>query len=370
MAVRCSVFEGMMELKVLYQKTATGAIAWWKVWTEGAVVRTAWGQVDGKEQQQHYTAEPKNVGRANATTAEGQADFEADALWKKKKRLKYYETVEEAESNINIKPMLAQEYEKRKDQIVFPVTVQPKLDGYRCLGMRGDVLGLMSRGGKPYDMQHIINELTPVLPPGIMPDGELYVHGLDLQSISSLIKRPREESLAVKYHIYDATKGNEEIWSARAVYLDVLSAAFYGCTTVEIVPSYTATSHEQIKNFHDAFVGDGYEGAIIRTMDHTYRFGYRSPGLLKLKDFEEKEFQIVGHTKGKDNVPLWIVNNDEHDNTFEVRPKGTDAQRAEMLKTADQQKGKWLTTRFMGRTKAGKPKIATGIVIRERGEFK
>ena len=51
----------------------------WSCWVEGAEVVVEHGQMGGKLTQKRYTAEPKNVGRANATTAEEQAIQEADA---------------------------------------------------------------------------------------------------------------------------------------------------------------------------------------------------------------------------------------------------------------------------------------------------
>jgi DNA ligase-1 len=364
-----------MELPILYQKTATGSINYWKVWTAGSTVITEWGQVGtDSPQKQAYDAEPKNVGRANETTPEQQADFEANALWKKKKRLKYYESADEAKGTVNVKPMLAQPYDKRKKDLVFPVTVQPKLDGVRCFGLSGvPAARLMSRGGKDYDIAHLSSELSPFLLTAsgrhLILDGEVYIHGRSLQYITRLVKKPRPESIELQYHVYDCTYGEEEPWASRAhILAGMLKIAGWPPAHIKPVPTYAVQSHEEIQHLHDTFVADGYEGAIVRTMDHVYRFGYRSPGLLKVKAFEEKEFQIVGWTKGKDDVPLWICRQEDGID-FEVRPKGTNEQRAEMLKTADAQMNKWLTVRFIGRTESNIPKFGAGIVIREPEEF-
>jgi ATP-dependent DNA ligase len=321
-------------------------------------------------QVKSYVAEPKNVGRANATTAEQQAELEAEALWKKKKRLKYFETVEEAQGKINLKPMLAQEYKKRKAKIQFPVSVQPKLDGYRCFGhlLLTKQVELLSRGGKRFSAGHVAADAYRLLLPypGLILDGELYVHGMTLQNIGSLIKRPRAESLALRYYVYDCTMGKEETWKEREQMLLQLMQLIgqLELKNISIVDTFEVGDDVTVHQFHDAFVADGYEGAIIRTADHVYRFGYRSPGLLKLKNFEDKEFPIVDWTTDKDGTIMWVVRQEDGLH-FPVRPMGNDNQRAHMMAEADRSIGKQLTVRFQGRTDKNIPKFARGLVREE-----
>jgi hypothetical protein len=42
-----------------------------------------------------------------------------------------------------------------------------------------------------------------------------------------------------------------------------------------------------------------YEGSIIRSADGRYEIGHRSYSLLKLKDFQDAEFKVVGVEHGK-----------------------------------------------------------------------
>ena len=360
----------MKTFPTLFQKTATGALGYWQVWTEGPIVRTRWGQVGTTNpQEQAYAAQAKNVGRANATTPDQQAELEAESMWKKKRRLKYYESQEEAQGEINLKPMLAQEYNKRRKKIQFPVSIQPKLDGYRCFGyLKGARVDLLSRGGKTFTAGHIAADVGKILAqyPGLILDGELYVHGMSLQNIGSLIKRPREESKALRYYLYDCTMGKEETWKEREqMLLQLLQLVGQAqLQYISIVDTFEVGDDVTVHQFHDAFVADGYEGAIIRTSDHPYRFGYRSPGLLKLKDFEDKEFPIVDWTTDKDGTIMWIVRQ-EDGHHLPVRPMGTEEQRQQMLATADQFIGRQLTVRFQGRTDKNIPKNARGLIREE-----
>jgi predicted DNA-binding WGR domain protein len=62
----------------LYKKTITGADQFWSIETEDNTILTCWGQVGGKEQTATETiAAGKNIGRANETTPEEQAQIEA-----------------------------------------------------------------------------------------------------------------------------------------------------------------------------------------------------------------------------------------------------------------------------------------------------
>ena len=84
------------------------------------------------------------------------------------------------------KPMLAGIYVPLAAK--FPVDVQPKLDGLRCM-VTADDLVLRSRCGKTYTLPHIADQLAGILPTGAIADGELYIHGVPLQAIVSLVTR-------------------------------------------------------------------------------------------------------------------------------------------------------------------------------------
>jgi ATP-dependent DNA ligase len=300
------------------------------------------------------------VGRANERNGAQQAEFEAQALWTKKKRLKYYETVEEAQGQLDIRPMLAQKYKDRVNELQFPVMVQPKLNGLRCTTVDGP--RLLSRGRKFYEMAHIIDELPKDL--NLHLDGELYIHGQDLQTINSLVRDPREESFDVELHVYDCFLDEGEVWEYRYMRLTNFFLTFSEFTYIQMVNTVIANNDHEVQALHDSFVADGYEGAIIRTMDHPYRFGYRSPGLLKLKAFEDKEFPIFSWAVSDKGVFMWVVQQEEG-KLFEVVPKGTVAQKAVILRTANQQIGRSLTVRFIGRTEDNIPVHAVGIGVRD-----
>jgi len=104
----------MKSLPTLFSRTSTGAVQQWTVQIDGNKFRVESGQTDGKKVLSEWTVcEPKNVGRANATTAEEQALSEAEAKWDKKLKTGYTTDVKKIdECTSYIEPMLAKDFER------------------------------------------------------------------------------------------------------------------------------------------------------------------------------------------------------------------------------------------------------------------
>ena len=199
--------------ETLYGIAKSGSVYEWRIYVthnenDTGTIHISRGLIDGKK---HTTQETiltgKNLGKVNATTAVGQAIFNAESKRNKKLDSGYDYTIEGSRDKFNnlLKPMLAQSYDKHKKKLVYPCYAQPKLDGIRCLARRrGDVVTLYSRQGKVLDLVPHINEaLLEVLNDGQCADGELYTHGWDFQKIISAIKKTNENTPGIQYHIYD-----------------------------------------------------------------------------------------------------------------------------------------------------------------------
>lgn len=142
--------------QTLYKAHTSGAVGSWSVTVTGdddfaTMLVASKKKLDGKavETPTQYT-EGKNAGRANATTPLEQAISEAKSKVKLKLDKGYVEDIPEAGSVATntlgfIHPMTAHPAEKVKD-VTFPLGVQPKLDGHRCLaGIKGR---LKTRSGR------------------------------------------------------------------------------------------------------------------------------------------------------------------------------------------------------------------------------
>ena len=119
-------------MKTLYKKDTKDKIRQWSISTgkdgSGHYYEISFGEVDGAIQSSRtHVTSGKNIGRANATTAEEQCLAEAEALYKKQMDRKGYS--EDVPDTAPLKPMLAKSFKDECHKIEYPAIVQAKLDG-------------------------------------------------------------------------------------------------------------------------------------------------------------------------------------------------------------------------------------------------
>jgi len=370
----------MKKIKILYQKAKTGKIHFWKAWTNGGEVVVEHGTIDGKSVVNRYTAEPTNVGRANERNAAQQAEFEVKSLYNKRLDGKYCTTIEEANKD-KFLPMTAHDtkVETKKAKITYPCYVQRKYNGLRCIAnWRNKNVFLMSRRNKQFKVNHIEEQLSSRLDKKDALDGELYNHKISLQETNSLVKKWREgESEIINFVVYDYPYINGKCLKQkdRIDKLASLKKLFKG-TNIIIADVFVANNWDEIVAYEKQFIEEGYEGAIVRTYEGMYEFGNRSDSLLKVKTFQDAEFEVIDYDVEKSDINgkkidavVWICKNDMESpdgtiKTFEVRPKGTFESRAEMLGNVQDYIGKKLTVKFFDRTPDNKPFHGVGMVFR------
>jgi len=174
--------------KKIYKLDSKGRVRVLHVYTSGTDLIQESGLVDGSLVEHRITCLAKNVGKSNETTAEEQALAEANSKIINKMSTGYFHTIEDAEDNEVLLPMLAKDYKKESHKVEYPCFVQPKLDGMRALGYTNKFI---SRKGKEIlNMDHILEELNK-LKLNAPLDGELYAHGKSFQENMRLIKKYR-----------------------------------------------------------------------------------------------------------------------------------------------------------------------------------
>jgi DNA ligase-1 len=296
----------MKLLPKLYKRTSTGKIQEWYMEVEGNKYRTISGQTDGKKVVSAWTeCVGKNIGRSNETTPEEQAMAEAVAKREKKLEKEYKELVDDIDVITFQPPMLANSYDS-ESLITFPVYVQPKLDGVRCIAKKE---GLFTRNGKPIvSCPHINDDLAARFRsnPLMELDGELYNHDLkdDFDSLISVIKKqkPVDADFAnakklIQYHIYDV-RDPELVFSERLKKFNELVKEVNSKSIIKVT-TRTIKNKAELDAAYDEFLSKGYEGEMIRT-DTPYEFK-RTNALLKRKEFMTDEFEIVDIIEGKGN---------------------------------------------------------------------
>jgi hypothetical protein len=373
-----------MNLPTLYGRSTNGKIKQWHISVlemgDGTCyIETEHGYEKGKKQlDQRYVGEGKNIGRANETTVYEQACSEARSAHNRKKDEGYVEDKDNipAESDGNFLPMLAHSYDKQHKKIKFPCWVQPKLDGVRMLARKENgVVTMWSRQGKPIDIPDKINaQLCDMLEDGQCTDGELYVHGWTFQRIIAAVKKKRDDTDLLEYHIYDSPHPTLK-FEDRMPEFGVGSISFphycQGWTiignNIKIVKSFTANDQAEFDLLESQFIGDNYEGMMARNKASVYKYKHRSYDLQKVKRFKDDEYKIIGGKDGSGResgmVIFKCVTSDGLE--FDVRPRGTHEQRLKMYNHLNDYIGKMLTVRYQELTDDGRPRFPVGIAVRD-----
>jgi DNA ligase-1 len=362
-------------LPILYHAGRSGKLYSWRCWSTDDIVHTEYGTVDGLKSYTCKEVVGKNIGKSNETTPIEQAVLKAKSMYTNKLERKYSLTPEIAVKPVFL-PMLAKNYEDHKNKVEYPVDVQPKFDGVRCLAhwIKNDDgttrVQLLSRSGKEYSVRHIREAVEAVLPSGFVFDGELYIHGETLQTVNKLVKKHRDGSdgsVQLRFYIYDYfNKSSPNIirWESRR---DALNIIFETARSPLIrVVTKTASSEIRVQKLLEQFIVQGYEGAIVRMRDGLYEIGHRSPGLLKLKKFFDEEFEVVGHHTGSGNEKdcvVWDCISSEGIQ-FGVVPMGGRELRREWLKNAESYYGKMFKVKFWSKSEDLVPMFPIGIDFR------
>ena len=368
----------VIESPVLQSLTRTGKVKYWKCVafeelspdndpsTNLYFYKKVWWQEGSKVQESTpVQVKGKNIGRANETSDRDQLLSEFHSIVQKQRDKGYSE--DGSADHIPVKPMLAHKYHERKHKIVWPCYVQPKLNGYRML-KEPDGKTAWTRGGKPH-VEECIEHLM-WKSPGTMPDGELILPDMTLLQVTARAAKKFREGVSetLMYMVYDIVESFMP-FSVRYAHLERLKTSFP--KNVKLVKTIGVVDEDALFKAHTRFISQGYEGTIVRSGDDGYNIGHRSNSLLKLKDFQDAEFQIVSVREGKGSFKGKAVftckTNDGYE--FDVAPEGSMEHRAELYKTRKDHIGKWLTVRYQDLSEDGAPQFPVGVEIREEGEF-
>lgn len=262
----------------------------------------------------------------------------------------------------NISPMLAHEYKKYKDKLTFPCFIQRKYDGYRML-YDNKTYDIYSRNGKKYDILYntpLHDQLKQI---NLPLDGEIYCHdpSITFESYGILRKKKiKQEDLYIlnklEYYVYDIHIQNKS-YSER---LDMLKNIFISnsFTNIKLVDTFICHNENEIKQYHESFVKMKYEGSMLRNKDGLYT-SKRSFDLLKYKDFDDDEFEIIDYTFESDNdvkLIVWICKTKEN-KVFNIRPQGTKSEREILFKKGKDFIGQQLWVKFFGYTDNNIPRF-------------
>ena len=310
----------------------------------------------------------KNIGKINQTSHFQQAINIANSKWNTKIK-DGYTIKKDLDKHHLVYPMLAQDFNKHSNKIIFPCYVQRKFDGIRAIYENGK---LHSRKLLLFPhLSHITLELNKI-DKNIILDGELYSNTLSFQELSGLVRKEKlsnsDVSMINKIHfrVYDIVNNNNYI--DRYNQLSTLFNKTYNTLlNTRLTESFICNTKNDIIKYHSLFVKEMYEGAIIRNYLGKYEQDTRSYNLQKYKSFDDSEFTITDFKDGVGSdtgAVIWTCIT-QHGKYFDVRPIGSISDRRKIYKNGKKYIGEKLNVKYFGLTDDGIPRFPIGMYIRD-----
>jgi len=201
---------------------------------------------------------------------------------------------------------LAQKFDMKRIGNRKTVAVEPKLDGIRCFTIvEGKSAIMLARSGKPitnfndtilkeiikmgdgcYDGELMGKDFIDLMKQAYRKEGTdilgTYLALFDFLPIQEWNSKKSTTSCQKRFEMLFDRLSNPE------VNLELIRPV----ERIECYPDY-----EEIKEIHDSYVKEGFEGAMIKFLDAPYKFG-RGYEVMKLKAFHDVDLPITGFLEG------------------------------------------------------------------------
>lgn len=297
----------------------------------------------------------KNLGKKNETNVLTQAFKDCESKYNLKVKSGYStdakQQTTETSTTISVPfPMAVKSWKDQKEKLVYPLYIQPKLDGIRMLvRFHNNEVQLFTR--RLHDIvgfKKLKGDLGKMFQKSKLTsfyiDGELYSHGVNLQTISGIVRNESiDESVkeTLQYYVFDCFDVNQKGlgFEERFQYLRSFVSSHKSDMIVLNDTLEVKTSSDADKQYN-RFVKDGYEGAIYKSKQKPYEFDFnrekRSSWYLKRKKQADAEYPIVGFAqgKGKDSGCIVFELQAPNGKKFNSVPNGTYEYRKELYEQA------------------------------------
>jgi DNA ligase-1 len=284
----------------------------------------------------------KNIGKKNETNILEQAINEGTSKYKYKINMGYSltQTVNTEKESIIPFPMALHKYANHKNKLIYPLYVQPKLDGLRMLVKlhNNKIIMMTRRHHIVIGFNDIEKELFQILTnnKNIILDGELYNHNMPLQEISGIVRN--EDTInknKLQFWVFDCFSLNSKIGfhDRYKILNDIINTDL---NYIKLTETILINSEDEGDNYFDSKIVDKYEGSIYKSYNKPYNYSFerekRSMYYLKRKAIEDSEYKIVGfkNGNGKDiNCVIFILETSDN-KKFNSVPNGTYEYRKEL----------------------------------------
>lgn len=396
----------------LLGKSSTGkfrfsVIIWDEEWKEpehGFLITREYGQVGGKT-----TKAPEiwiKVGKAGRTHRE-QTILQYNHLVKEytdkaykivKKHPNEYtlEELQEIYGDVKmrgdtIKPMLAKQESAVTNRKIFEDRDwygSRKVNGVRSLIFYdGKDVRTASRGAINYDMAiyHIINH--PLIEqffknhPTAILDGEIYKFGESLNKISGICRSQKtlDDGKDLEFYWYDIADLElpfSERYNLMQEWSKELQLSEFdperhlpdNILHIQLLPHMLVKGFNNMKDLHDKYVSEGWEGLVVRQAKSKYKPGTRSNDWIKIKIYIDAEYPIVGLSEGLREEDMCFILETPNGQRFNCKPMGDREQKHWYHEHIDELIGKMLTIKYFemsGVEGSEVPQQPIGICVRD-----
>lgn len=181
------------------------------------------------------------------------------------------------------------------DEIKYPVFASPKLDGIRCSIVNGKAL---TRTLKMVPNKAIFEYLSSMDFNGL--DGELIVgpptdKDVYNKTVSQVMSFDKGMN-GVTYYVFDF-HNRDGGFRERYEQLTQVVTEDFGSVPIKVLHHRLVHTAEEMLNYEQLCVSEGYEGIILRSPTAPYKYGrstVKEGYLLKVKRFEDSEAEIIG----------------------------------------------------------------------------
>ena len=192
------------------------------------------------------------------------------------------------------------------EPIAYPVRVEPKLDGLRCIAVkRAGTVTFFTRNGTVLEtLPRVKAALEAASYDDLVLDGEAM--GTDWNESASVLmsSKSKKDDVNIVYNAFDAMPLDD--WLDKETTLqyhercqlvqDVV--ALVANDRVRQVDHIMAQDEAQLKAFFARCMDEGYEGVMLKTLGTTYEWD-RSRNIMKLKPCVTYEGTVVGWYEGR-----------------------------------------------------------------------
>lgn len=267
-----------------------------------------------------------------------------------------------------LKPMLAKSETQIKNRKIFDRKwyASRKINGIRTLVYyKDEEIHTASRGGSMnYDfvLSHILTHPKLIKyfekNPNVILDSEAFKFGWTLNRISGICRTQKtaydgDPLELYVYDIADVEKPFEKRLEIINNFAEELQLGFNpekewssDDLKIQIVPQILISGENNIKNLHDQWVSEGWEGLVLRDPNVVYKPGARGNHMNKWKSYFDAEYKIVGLSEGLREEDMCFIMETSEGQQFNCKPIGDREQKQWYRTHLNELIGKMATVKY------------------------